>query len=29
MAQRQKEKERRMLGALWSPGCYDDGEDEA
>ncbi|HET7423435.1 MAG TPA: peptidogalycan biosysnthesis protein [Gemmatimonadales bacterium] len=29
MAQRQEEKERRMLGALWSPGCYDDGEDEA
>jgi len=29
MARRQEEKERRMLGALWSPSCYDDGEDEA
>ncbi|HKU59701.1 MAG TPA: peptidogalycan biosysnthesis protein [Gemmatimonadales bacterium] len=29
MARRQEEKERRMLGALWSPGCYDDGEDDA
>jgi predicted N-acyltransferase len=28
MARRQEEKERRMLGALWSPACYDDGEDE-
>jgi predicted N-acyltransferase len=28
MARRQEEKERRMLGALWSPGCYDDGEDD-
>ena len=29
MARRQEEKERRMLGALWSPSCYDDGVDEA
>jgi len=29
MARRQEEKERRMLGALWSPGCYEDGEDDA
>ena len=29
MARRQEEKERHMLGALWSPSCYDDGEDEA
>ena len=29
MARRQEEKERRMLGALWSPACYDDGEDAA
>ena len=29
MARRQEEKERRMLGALWSPSCYDDGLDEA
>ena len=29
MARRQEEKERRMLGALWSPSCYDDGQDEA
>jgi hypothetical protein len=29
MARRQEEKERRMLGALWSPACYDDGEDDA
>ena len=28
MARRQEEKERRMLGALWSPACYDDGEDD-
>jgi predicted N-acyltransferase len=28
-ARRQEEKERRMLGALWSPRCYDDGEDDA
>ena len=29
MARRQEEKERHMLGALWSPSCYDDGVDEA
>jgi predicted N-acyltransferase len=29
MARRQEEKERRMLGALWSPGCYADDEEEA
>lgn len=29
MARRQEEKERYMLGALWSPACYYDGEDEA
>jgi predicted N-acyltransferase len=28
MARRQEEKERRMLGALWSPACYEDEEDE-
>jgi predicted N-acyltransferase len=28
MARRQEEKERRMLGALWSPACYDDDEAE-
>jgi predicted N-acyltransferase len=26
-AQRQEEKERRMLGALWSPACYQDEDD--
>jgi len=29
MARRQEEKERRMLGALWSPACYEDEEDDA
>jgi predicted N-acyltransferase len=29
MARRQEEKERRMLGALWSPTCYEDDEDDA
>jgi predicted N-acyltransferase len=28
MARRQEEKERRMLGALWSPAVYEDDEDE-
>ena len=27
IARRQEEKERRMLGPLWSPACYDDGDD--
>jgi predicted N-acyltransferase len=26
VARRQEAKERRMLGALWGPGCYEDGE---
>jgi hypothetical protein len=29
MARRQEEKERRMLGALWSPAVYEDDEDHA
>ena len=29
MARRQEEKERRMLGALWSPAVYEDDEDDA
>jgi predicted N-acyltransferase len=29
MARRQEEKERRMLGPLWSPACYEDEEDDA
>ena len=28
VARRQEEKERQMLGPLWSPGCYDDGDDD-
>jgi hypothetical protein len=28
VARRQEEKERRMLGVLWSPACYDDGDDD-
>jgi predicted N-acyltransferase len=28
VARRQEEKERKMLGPLWSPGCYDDGDDD-
>lgn len=27
VARRQEAKERRMLGALWGPRCYEDGED--
>jgi predicted N-acyltransferase len=27
MARRQEEKERRMLGSLWSPSCYEDEDD--
>jgi hypothetical protein len=27
VALRQEAKERRMLGALWGPRCYEDGED--
>jgi predicted N-acyltransferase len=27
MARRQEEKERRMLGRLWSPACYEDEDD--
>ena len=27
VAWRQEAKERRMLGALWGPRCYEDGED--
>ncbi len=27
VARRQEEKERQMLGPLWSPACYDDGDD--
>jgi predicted N-acyltransferase len=27
VARRQEAKERRMLGALWGPKCYEDGED--
>ena len=29
VARRQEAKERRMLGALWGPRCYEDGEDPA
>lgn len=29
MAERQEEKERRMLGALWSPACYEEDEEDA
>jgi predicted N-acyltransferase len=28
VARRQEEKERRMLGPLWSPRCYDDGDED-
>jgi hypothetical protein len=27
VARRQAAKERRMLGPLWGPRCYEDGED--
>ncbi len=29
VGRRQKAKDRRMLGPLWGPGCYEDGEDRA